>query len=158
MDIKDIQNLIKFVSKAEVSEVKYKTKDFEITIKTPLAGSETNYMASPAVYHTAPQQAPAAAQQAPAATTPEVAAEDDSKFITIKSPMIGTFYRKPSPDKDVFINVGDEVSEGKVVCVIEAMKLFNQIEAEVSGKIVKVLVDDSTPVEYDQPLFLVDPS
>ena len=159
MDIKDIQNLIKFVSKAEVSEVKYKTKDFEITIKTPLAGSETNYMASPAVYHTAPQQMPAAPlAAAPSAPSPEVAAEDDSKFITIKSPMIGTFYRKPSPDKDLFVNVGDEVTEGKVVCVIEAMKLFNQIESEVSGKIVKVLVDDATPVEYDQPLFLVDPS
>ncbi|WP_373781744.1 acetyl-CoA carboxylase biotin carboxyl carrier protein [Kaistella sp.] len=159
MDIKDIQNLIKFVSKAEVSEVKYKTKDFEITIKTPLAGSETNYMTSPAVYHTAPQQAPAAAPVAtPSAPSTEVAAEDDSKFITIKSPMIGTFYRKPSPDKDLFVNVGDEVKEGKVVCVIEAMKLFNQIESEVSGKIVKVLVDDATPVEYDQPLFLVDPS
>ena len=86
------------------------------------------------------------------------AASDDSKFVTIKSPMIGTFYRKPSPDKDVFANVGDEVSVGKVVCVIEAMKLFNQIESEVSGKIVKILVDDATPVEYDQPLFLVDPS
>ena len=159
MDIKDIQNLIKFVSKAEVSEVKYKTKDFEITIKTPLAGSETNYMTSPAVYHTAPQQAPAAAPVAtPSAPSTEVAAEDVSKFITIKSPMIGTFYRKPSPDKDLFVNVGDEVKEGKVVCVIEAMKLFNQIESEVSGKIVKILVDDSTPVEYDQPLFLVDPS
>ena len=159
MDIKDIQNLIKFVSKAEVSEVKYKTKDFEITIKTPLAGSETNYMASPAVYHTAPQQAHAAPQAvAPSTPSPEVALEDDSKFITIKSPMIGTFYRKPSPDKDLFVNVGDEVTEGKVVCVIEAMKLFNQIESEVSGKIVKVLVDDATPVEYDQPLFLVDPS
>ena len=159
MDIKDIQNLIKFVSKAEVSEVKYKTKDFEITIKTPLAGSETNYMASPAVYHTAPQQAHAAPQAAaPSTPLPEVALEDDSKFITIKSPMIGTFYRKPSPDKDLFVNVGDEVTEGKVVCVIEAMKLFNQIESEVSGKIVKVLVDDATPVEYDQPLFLVDPS
>ena len=159
MDIKDIQNLIKFVSKAEVSEVKYKTKDFEITIKTPLAGSETNYMTSPAVYHTAPQQAPAAAPVAtPSAPSTEVAAEDDSKFITIKSPMIGTFYRKPSPDKDLFVNVGDEVKEGKVVCVTEAMKLFNQIESEVSGKIVKVLVDDATPVEYDQPLFLVDPS
>jgi acetyl-CoA carboxylase biotin carboxyl carrier protein len=156
MDIKDIQNLIKFVSKAEVSEVKYKTKDFEITIKTPLAGSETNYMASPAVYHTAPQQAPVTAPVA--ATSKEVAAEDDSKFITIKSPMIGTFYRKPSPDKDLFVNVGDKITEGKVVCVIEAMKLFNQIESEVSGKIVKVLVDDATPVEYDQPLFLVDPS
>lgn len=159
MDIKDIQNLIKFVSKAEVSEVKYKTKDFEITIKTPLAGSETNYMSSPAVYHTAPQQAPVAAPVAsPAAPSTEVAAEDNSKFITIKSPMIGTFYRKPSPDKDLFVNVGDEIKEGKVVCVIEAMKLFNQIESEVSGKIVKVLVDDATPVEYDQPLFLVDPS
>ena len=161
MDIKDIQNLIKFVSRAEVSEVKYKTKDFEITIKTPLAGSEMNYMPQPAVYHTAPQQAPqasnapAAAPSVPQATE---AAVEDSNFITIKSPMIGTFYRKPSPDKDVFVNVGDEVSAGKVVCVIEAMKLFNQIESEISGKIVKILVDDATPVEYDQPLFLVDPS
>ncbi|QOW11591.1 acetyl-CoA carboxylase biotin carboxyl carrier protein [Kaistella flava (ex Peng et al. 2021)] len=158
MDIKDIQNLIKFVSKAEVSEVKYKTKDFEITIKTPLAGSEMNYMAQPAVYHTAPQQAAAPAPAAPSVAAPTTPVEDDSKFITIKSPMIGTFYRKPSPDKDLFVNVGDEVTEGKVVCVIEAMKLFNQIESEVSGKIVKVLVDDATPVEYDQPLFLVDPS
>ncbi|MDP2454214.1 MULTISPECIES: acetyl-CoA carboxylase biotin carboxyl carrier protein [unclassified Kaistella] len=159
MDIKDIQNLIKFVSKAEVSEVKYKTKDFEITIKTPLAASETNYMASPAVYHTAPQQQVAAAPvAAPVSNSPESSASDDSKYITIKSPMIGTFYRKPAPDKDLFVNVGDEVTEGKVVCVIEAMKLFNQIESEVSGKIVKVLVDDATPVEYDQPLFLVDPS
>lgn len=159
MDIKDIQNLIKFVSKAEVSEVKYKTKDFEITIKTPLAGSEVTY-AQPAVYHTAPQQA-APAQAPVAAGTPVEKADtasDDSKYITIKSPMIGTFYRKPSPDKEVFINVGDDVSNGKIVCVIEAMKLFNQIESEVSGKIVKILVDDATPVEYDQPLFLVDPS
>ena len=158
MDIKDIQNLIKFVSKAEVSEVKYKTKDFEITIKTPLGGSEVNYMQQPAVYHTAPQQA-APQASAPQASAPAVdAVSDDSKFVTIKSPMIGTFYRKPSPDKDVFVNVGDEVSNGKVVCVIEAMKLFNQIESEVSGKIVKILVDDASPVEYDQPLFLVDPS
>lgn len=160
MDIKDIQNLIKFVSKAEVSEVKYKTKDFEITIKTPLAGSEMSYVQQPAVYHSAPQQAPVATApvSAPAATTPAEPASDDSKFVTIKSPMIGTFYRKPSPDKDVFVNVGDEVSVGKIVCVIEAMKLFNQIESEISGKIVKILVDDATPVEYDQPLFLVDPS
>jgi acetyl-CoA carboxylase biotin carboxyl carrier protein len=160
MDIKDIQNLIKFVSKAEVSEVKYKTKDFEITIKTPLAGSEVAY-AQPAVYHTAAQQMAAPAQVPAAASAPAEKAEaasDDSKYITIKSPMIGTFYRKPSPDKDVFVNVGDEVSNGKIVCVIEAMKLFNQIESEVSGKIVKILVDDATPVEYDQPLFLVDPS
>lgn len=161
MDIKDIQNLIKFVSKAEVSEVKYKTKDFEITIKTPLGGNEMTYMQQPQVYHSAPQQqnysAPAPAA-APTADAPAETVSDDSKFVTIKSPMIGTFYRKPSPDKDVFVNVGDEVSTGKVVCVIEAMKLFNQIESEISGKIVKILVDDMTPVEYDQPLFLVDPS
>lgn len=162
MDIKDIQNLIKFVSKAEVSEVKYKTKDFEITIKTPLAGNEVSYVSQPPVYQQAPQQsapAPAAAPAStPAAETPSEAASDDSKYVTIKSPMIGTFYRKPAPDKDVFVSVGDEVAPGKVVCVIEAMKLFNQIESEVSGKIVKILVDDATPVEYDQPLFLVDPS
>ncbi|UOE40560.1 acetyl-CoA carboxylase biotin carboxyl carrier protein [Chryseobacterium suipulveris] len=160
MDIKDIQNLIKFVSKAEVSEVKYKTKDFEITIKTPLAGSEMSYVPQPQVYHTAPQQAPAAAPVSAPAAAPAAteSALDDSKYVAIKSPMIGTFYRKPAPDKDVFVNVGDEVSNGKVVCVIEAMKLFNQIESEVSGKIVKILVDDATPVEYDQPLFLVDPS
>ena len=161
MDIKDIQNLIKFVSKAEVSEVKYKTKDFEITIKTPLGGNEVSYLPQPQLYQTAPQQqvqqvAPAASAAVPNETA--AAASDEGKFVTIKSPMIGTFYRKPSPDKDVFVNVGDEVSSGKVVCVIEAMKLFNQIEAEVSGKIVKILVDDATPVEYDQPLFLVDPS
>ena len=160
MDIKDIQNLIKFVSKAEVSEVKYKTKDFEITIKTPLGGNEVSYVAQPAMYQPAPQQAAPGHAPAPVSAAPEKteAASDDSKYVTIKSPMIGTFYRKPSPDKEVFVNVGDEVSNGKVVCVIEAMKLFNQIESEVSGKIVKILVDDSSPVEYDQPLFLVDPS
>lgn len=158
MDIRDIQNLIKFVSKAEVSEVKYKTKDFEIIIKTPLAGAEVSYAPQPQIYHTAPQQAPAAAPAAPSSAPPAEPTSNDSKFVTIKSPMIGTFYRKPSPDKDVFVNVGDEVSTGKVVCVIEAMKLFNQIESEISGKIVKILVDDASPVEYDQPLFLVDPS
>lgn len=164
MDIRDIQNLIKFVSKAEVSEVKYKTKDFEITIKTPLAGSDSlNFVPQPVAYQTAPQQpiaTPIVTQ--PTGNTSEVApateTEDTSKFITIKSPMIGTFYRKPSPDKAPFVNVGDAVTEGKIVCVIEAMKLFNQIESEISGKIVKILVDDATPVEYDQPLFLVDPS
>ena len=157
MDIKDIQNLIKFVSKAEVSEVKYKTKDFEINIKTPLAGSEAvSYVPQPVAYQAAaPVAAPAAA---PATETKTESTSDDSKYITIKSPMIGTFYRKPSPDKDVFVNVGSEVKNDTVVCVIEAMKLFNQIEAEVSGKIVKILVDDASPVEYDQPLFLVDPS
>ena len=160
MDIKDIQNLIKFVSKAEVSEVKYKTKDFEITIKTPLGGNENvSYVAQPQM-----MSAPAPMMQAAPSSTPvaesnatEITA-DESKLVTIKSPMIGTFYRRPSPDKDLFVNVGDKVEAGTVVCVIEAMKLFNQIESEISGKIVKILVDDSTPVEYDQPLFLVDPS
>ena len=157
MDSKELLNLIRFVAKSGVSEVKYKTKDFEINIKTPLAGSEAvSYVPQPVAY-----QAPAAPVAAPAAPATETKAEstsDDSKYITIKSPMIGTFYRKPSPDKDVFVNVGSEVKNDTVVCVIEAMKLFNQIEAEVSGKIVKILVDDASPVEYDQPLFLVDPS
>ncbi|QIG90510.1 acetyl-CoA carboxylase biotin carboxyl carrier protein [Chryseobacterium sp. POL2] len=157
MDIKDIQNLIRFVAKAGVSEVKYKNKDFEILIKTPLGGEPVSYVSQPLAYQ-APvaQAAPAVAQAAP--TAEAAPAADDSNLITIKSPMIGTFYRKPSPDKDVFVNVGDSITSDKVVCVIEAMKLFNQIEAEVSGKIVKILVDDATPVEYDQPLFLVDPS
>jgi len=158
MDIKEIQNLIKFVSKSGVAEVKYKTKDFEITIKS--SNSENESIAY------IPQSVPAQVVQAPAATTPaptpsapaENLAEDESKFVAIKSPMIGTFYRKPSPDKPVFVNVGDTIKTGDSVCVIEAMKLFNEIESEISGKIVKILVDDATPVEYDQPLFLVDPS
>lgn len=160
MDIKDIQNLIKFVSKAEVSEVKYKTKDFEITIKTPLGGNENvSYIAQPQM-----MSAPAPSAQSAPTSTPSAESSstengaDESKLLTIKSPMIGTFYRRPAPDKDLFINVGDKVEAGTVVCVIEAMKLFNQIESEISGKIVKILVDDASPVEYDQPLFLVDPS
>ena len=159
MDSKELLNLIRFVAKAGVSEVKYKTKDFEINIKTPLDGSEAvSYVPQPVAYQ-APAAAPVAAPAAaPAAETKTESTSDDSKYITIKSPMIGTFYRKPSPDKDVFVNVGSEVKNDTVVCVIEAMKLFNQIEAEVSGKIVKILVDDASPVEYDQPLFLVDPS
>lgn len=157
MDIKDIQNLVRFVAKAGVSEVKYKNKDFEIYIKTPLGGEPVSYVTPQVAYQpaAAPAVTPAAA---PVASSETANTADDSKYITIKSPMIGTFYRKPSPDKDVFVNVGDSVTEGKVVCVIEAMKLFNQIESEISGKIVKILVEDSSPVEYDQPLFLVDPS
>ena len=138
MDSKELLNLIRFVAKAGVSEVKYKTKDFEINIKTPLAGSEAvSYVPQPVAYQApaAPVAAPAAA---PATETKTESTSDDSKYITIKSPMIGTFYRKPSPDKDVFANVGDSVTEGKVVCVIEAMKLFNEIESEISGKIVKI--------------------
>ncbi len=160
MDSKDLLNLIRFVAKAGVSEVKYKTKDFEINIKTPLAGSDAvSYVPQPVAY-----SAPAVATASPTSAAPTAPATeaksnaDESKYVTIKSPMIGTFYRKPSPDKDTFVNVGSEIKTDTVVCVIEAMKLFNQIESEVSGKIVKILVEDSSPVEYDQPLFLVDPS
>lgn len=159
MDSKDLLNLIRFVAKAGVSEVKYKTKDFEINIKTPLAGSDAvSYIPQPVAYQAPVAAAPAPVVAAPAAESKVDTASDDSKYVTIKSPMIGTFYRKPAPDKDVFVNVGSAVKNDTIVCVIEAMKLFNQIEAEVSGKIVKILVDDASPVEYDQPLFLVDPS
>ncbi|MEP2238459.1 MAG: acetyl-CoA carboxylase biotin carboxyl carrier protein [Maribacter sp.] len=163
MDIKEIQSLIKFVAKSGASEVKLETDDIKITIRTgSLTGnSEPTYvhtmpMAQPAVQ--APvAAAPAAATEAAAPAAPATEAEDD-KYITIKSPIIGTFYRKPSPDKPVFVEVGQTIGTGDVLCVIEAMKLFNDIESEVSGKIVKILVDDSSPVEFDQPLFLVDPS
>jgi len=159
MDLKEIQNLIKFVAKSGASEVALEMEDVKITIKTGSeAASETTIVQQMPMGQMMPQQmAPPAV--APVAVPAEVAAtDDDSKFIAVKSPIIGTFYRKPAPDKDVFVKVGDEISAGTVVCVIEAMKLFNEIESEVSGKIVKVLVDDNSPVEYDQPLFLVDPS
>ncbi|WP_339835143.1 acetyl-CoA carboxylase biotin carboxyl carrier protein [uncultured Flavobacterium sp.] len=157
MDIREIQNLIKFVSKSGATEVKLEMDDFKITIKTTLEGSEptTTYVQQMPVSQALPQ-APAAQPTAP--TAPAVEANDDAKYITIKSPIIGTLYRKPSPDKPVFVEVGSTISKGDVVCVIEAMKLFNEIESEISGKIVKILVDDSSPVEFDQPLFLVDPS
>ena len=159
MDIKQIQELIKFVSKSGVNEVSIEQEDFKITIKTNQA--PTYVTASiPAALPAAPAapQAPApAAAPAPQAEAP-AAAPDTSNLITIKSPMIGTFYRSSSPDKPVFVNVGDEVKAGQVVCIIEAMKLFNEIESEVSGRIVKVLVDNAQPVEYDQPLFLVEPA
>ncbi|ASV30286.1 acetyl-CoA carboxylase biotin carboxyl carrier protein [Maribacter cobaltidurans] len=164
MDIKEIQSLIKFVAKSGASEVKLETDDIKITIRTGSSGSgETTFVQSipmaqaPVTPAAAPvqQEAPAA----PAAPAKEADnKEDDSKYITIKSPIIGTFYRKPSPDKPAFVEVGDKIAAGDVLCVIEAMKLFNDIESEVSGTIVKVLVDDSSPVEFDQPLFLVDPS
>jgi acetyl-CoA carboxylase biotin carboxyl carrier protein len=162
MDIREIQNLIKFVAKSGATEVKLEMDDFKITIKTtnePSAPEPTAYIqqfpsaqAAPA----APQLAPAAAPAAPAA--PVAAADESAKFITVKSPIIGTLYRKPSPDKPNFVEVGSVINKGDVVCVIEAMKLFNEIESEISGKVVKVLVDDASPVEFDQPLFLVDPS
>ena len=168
MNIKEIQDLIKFVAKSGVSEVEIEQKDFKLTIKAEdkSAKEERQIIVQAAAPAPAQIAAPAPAQAAPAApdpatpaapATPEVAS-DDSKYVTIKSPMIGTFYRSPGPDKDAFVSVGDTISNGSTVCIIEAMKLFNEIEAEVSGKIVKVLVDDATPVEYDQPLFLVDPS
>jgi len=159
MDLKDIQNLIKFVAKSGASEVKLETEDVKITIKT---GSEdksesTTYVQQIPVNAPMPQAPVPAAQ--PVAEAPTAAsADENSKYITIKSPIIGTLYRKPSPDKPVFVEVGQTIKEGDVLCIIEAMKLFNEIESEVSGKIVKVLVDDSSPVEFDQPLFLVDPS
>jgi len=162
MDLKEIQNLIKFVAKSGASEVALEMEDVKITIKTgsDTASETTIVQQIPMGAQMMPQQmaqmpvAPVAAQ----ADASVPVAEDNSKYIEIKSPIIGTFYRKPSPDKDVFAKVGDEISSGTVVCVIEAMKLFNEIESEVSGTIVKVLVDDNSPVEYDQPLFLVDPS
>ena len=170
MDIKEIQELIKFVAKSGATEVNLEIDNVKISIKSPakkgavpettiiqqipVAQSPTAVMPAPAAATPTPTPTPTPAADAPGKTDPS----DDDKYITIKSPMIGTFYRKPAPDKDTFVNVGDSIKSGDVLCVIEAMKLFNEIESELSGKIVKVLVDDSTPVEYDQPLFLVDPS
>lgn len=162
MDLKQIQELIKMVNKSNLSEVSIEEKDFKITIKqkeeiiqqTVISGG---FQQMPQMMQ-APVAAPAIAapQSAPPSASAPTAVE--SKYVTIKSPMIGTFYRKPSPDKPLFVEVGSEVTPGKVVCIIEAMKLFNEIESEIKGKIVKVLVEDMSPVEYDQPLFLVDPS
>lgn len=157
MDFKQIQELIKMVNKSNLSELSIEEKDFKVTIK------QKEEVIQQTVY-TGQVQAPAPASALQPAPAPSAAApapkqaDDTSKYITIKSPMIGTFYRKPSPDKPLFVEVGDEVTPGKVVCIIEAMKLFNEIESEVKGKIVKILVEDQSPVEYDQPLYLVDPS
>ncbi len=172
MKINEIQDLIKFVARSGVTEVEIEQANFKITIKSE--GSKKRnasqgerqevYMAQPmqmqmpqmAMQQQA-QQAPQ--QQAPAAEAPKEAPKEDTlKYITVKSPMIGTFYRSAGPDKPPFVSVGDEIKPGKVICIVEAMKLFNEIEAETTGKIVKVLLDDASPVEYDQPLFLVDPS
>ncbi|TXI87741.1 MAG: acetyl-CoA carboxylase biotin carboxyl carrier protein [Crocinitomicaceae bacterium] len=162
MNLNEIQDLIKFVSKAGVCEVEIEKKDFKIIIKSESKAKEQQiiYQAAPVAAVPAPAAIPAAPAATPAAALAIESApvSDDSKFITIKSPMIGTFYRSSSPDKDPFASVGTIVQKGSPVCIIEAMKLFNEIESEVSGKIVKVLVDDASPVEYDQPLFLVDPA
>lgn len=160
MDIREIQNLIKFVAKSGATEVKLEMDDFKITIKTTTEGAASEATAYVQHIPVAQPAAPAAAPVAAAAPSAPAAApaDDNAKYITIKSPIIGTLYRKPSPDKAAFVEVGSTISKGDVVCVIEAMKLFNEIESEISGKIVKVLVDDASPVEFDQPLFLVDPS
>lgn len=179
MKVNEIQDLIKFVSKSGVSEVNLETERVKLVIKNTPGGKkrrgqmeqEQQQVMQVPMQQMIPQQMPAQqVQAAPVAAapvpTPEAAApeqpkapvEDTSKYIEVKSPMIGTFYRRPSPDKPNFVEVGDEIKSGDVICIIEAMKLFNEIEAEVTGKVVKILVDDSSPVEYDQPLFLVDPS
>lgn len=165
MEFKQIQELIKAINKSNISELTVKEGDFEITIKQAQI-SETQFVAVQApmpmpqmMQQAAPQQQIAAPQApAPHATAPAAAASSgDGNAITIKSPMIGTFYRSPSPDKPTFVNVGDEIKAGQVLCIIEAMKLFNEIESEISGRVIKVLADDASPVEYDQPLFLVEP-
>lgn len=161
MDIKEIQNLIKFVAKSGVNEVAIEQGEFKITIKSEAEASEQVFVQQPVAVQAAPvvqQSAPAAPAVETAPAAPAAAEASNDNLIEIKSPMIGTFYRRSSPDKDPFVNVGDSISQGDVICIVEAMKLFNEIEAEVSGKIVKVLVDDNSPIEYDQPLFLVDPS
>ncbi|MGB0403081.1 MAG: acetyl-CoA carboxylase biotin carboxyl carrier protein [Salibacteraceae bacterium] len=163
MKIDEIQALIKFVAKSGVSEVELEMDDVKLLIKTPPKGVkavETTVVQAPPMV-SMPAQAPVAAAPAPAAVeAPAPAAKEveNSNYIEVKSPMIGTFYRSSAPDKPVFVNVGDDIKPGDVTCIIEAMKLFNEIESEISGKIVKILVDDATPVEYDQPLFLIDPS
>ncbi len=161
MDINEIQALIKFVAKSGVSEVELESKGFKIVIKTGNASTRIEQVMVPAAAPVAMPVAAAPVAPAPAAPAADkpaaVPVADESKLITIKAPMIGTFYRSPGPDKPAFVNVGDEIKAGKPICIIEAMKLFNEIESEVSGRIVKVLVDDAKPVEYDQPLFLVEP-
>ena len=157
MKLKEIQNLIKFVAKSGASEVSLEMENVKITVKTS-NDSPKVVVQEPIVIPQQPQTTSTPPVSPTIDTSDAVSSDDNSSYITIKSPIIGTFYRKPSPDKPSFVEVGDTISEGTVLCVIEAMKLFNDIESEVSGKIVKILVDDTSPVEFDQPLFLVDPS
>lgn len=180
MKLTEIQDLIKFVSRSGVTEVEIEQANFKITIKSDpykKKGSKNQpqqaeaYIQQPipmAMPQMVPQQQMPPQQPAPQPTAPQPKAQesgkkedsnaDESKYVTVKSPMIGTFYRSSGPDKDPFVSVGDDIKPGKIICIVEAMKLFNEIEAEISGKIVKVLAEDASPVEYDQPLFLVDPS
>jgi len=161
MDFKQIQELIRMINKSNIGEVTIEEKGFKVSIKQKQDAPQHIVPAQTPVY-TQPssvQAAPSSPASAPSAEKPKTNPEPSpSTLITIKSPMIGTFYRSPSPDVPSFVNVGDEVTPGKVVCIIEAMKLFNEIESEIKGKIVKVIIDDASPVEYDQPLFLVDPA
>jgi acetyl-CoA carboxylase biotin carboxyl carrier protein len=161
MDFKQIQELIKMINKSNIGELTIEQKDFRVTIKQK-EEQVTQVIAAPAqqapIYAAPPPAANQAAASAPAADKAKPAETTASNLITIKSPMIGTFYRRPTPDKPNFVEIGDEVNTGKVVCIIEAMKLFNEIESEVQGKIVKILAEDASPVEYDQPLFLVEPA
>ncbi len=170
MDYKELKDFIKSVAKSGVSEVEVKTDEMKLTVKVGPKGNSGTHTET--IIQQIPVQTPFAAGtmiqqpmqnlqtqvQTPVENNTEEKKSEDDNYITIKSPMVGTFYRKPSPDKAPFVNVGDNVNENTVVCIIEAMKLFNEIEAEVSGKIVKILVDDSSPVEFEQALFLVDPS
>lgn len=161
MELKEIQQLIKFVSSSGVDEVEIEQKDFKLSIKKTAKTEQITVAAPPQIQAQVPPAAPASAPATPATPVAEAAsakAEEtkDDNLVAIKSPMIGTFYRSPAPDKPAFVNVGDTIKKGQVSCIIEAMKLFNEIESEVDGKIVKVLVDDATPVEYDQPLFLLE--
>ena len=162
MDYKQIQELIKLVNKSNIGELSIEEKDFKICIKQKEEQVQTVAAPQPVMHAIYPQQQqftnpPPQVSQGTGAPTQDEAVKTDN-LITIKSPMIGTFYKRPSPDKPVFIEVGDEIVPGQVLCIIEAMKLFNEIESEVSGRIMKILVDDSSPVEYDQPLFLVEPA
>ena len=155
MDLKQIHDLIKVVNKSNIGEISIEDKDGKVTIKQKEDKITVTSAPAQTVYASAPAAAPTAA--APVASAP-AAAPAANNLITIKSPMIGTFYRRASPDKPLLAEEGTEVNSGKVVCIIEAMKLFNEIESEVKGTIVKVLVEDASPVEFDQPLFLVQPA
>ncbi len=156
MDIKQIQELVKLINKTNIGEITIEEDGTKITVKQKKEPRQNVYANAGSQAYPVPAAQPAPVAAAPATKTAEATKTD--KLVTIKSPMIGTFYRQAGPGKPIFVNVGDEVTSGKVVCIIEAMKLFNEIESEVKGKIVKVLVEDASPVEYDQPLFLVDPS
>ena len=160
MDIKEIQNLIKFVQKSGVEEVKIERDDFKITIKTKSVSPQHLIIEDVPTQVATPSSRPTIqpVQEVNIQETSETVNLENDNQVIVKSPIIGTFYRKPSPDKPSFVEVGQSIAKGDVLCVIEAMKLFNEIESEVSGKIVKILADDSSPVEFDQPLFLVEPA